>query len=548
MAKLTEMKEWKALEAHSKEMGDIHMRELFDVDSNRFQNFSLKFDKILFDFSKNIINDSTVELLTKLAHGCNLRDSINNMFKGEKINSTENRAVLHTALRNFSDKQVKVDDWDVMPKVKTVRKQMQEFCNSVHEGKYLGFTGRRFTDIVNIGIGGSDLGPRMVCRALTPYSRAGVKVHFVSNIDGTDISDTLAKLNPETTLFIIASKTFTTQETLTNANTAKQWFLSKKGVHSRDVAKHFVALSTNEGKCKEFGIDPKNMFGFWDWVGGRYSLWSAIGLSIALYIGYDNFEELLRGAYEADIHFQNAELHLNIPVVMALLGIWYSNFFGAESYAVIPYEQYLEKLPEFLQQLDMESNGKTIQKNGEVVDHLTGQIVWGTAGTNSQHSFFQLIHQGTRLIPVDFIGACKSHNPAGDHHNKLMSNFFAQTEALMKGKTVEEAFEELQAEGKSMKEIEALLPHKIFAGNKPTNTFLYDKLTPGVLGSLLAFYEHKVFVQGVIWGINSFDQWGVELGKQLAKEILPELSSDKISETHDSSTNNLINYYKEKHS
>ncbi len=544
MAKLIELKEWRDLEAHSKEMSDVHMRELFETDPKRYDNFSLKFDNILFDFSKNIINEDTIELLMKLAHSCNLKDKIEAMFKGAKINTTENRAVLHTALRSFSDKPIKVDDWDVMPKVKAVRRQMQMFCDSVHDGQYLGFSGRRFTDIVNIGIGGSDLGPRMVCKALTPYSRAGVKVHFVSNIDGTDITETLSHLNAETTLFIVASKTFTTQETLTNANTAKDWFLNQKGVSSKDVAKHFVALSTNEAKCKEFGIDPKHMFGFWDWVGGRYSLWSAIGLSIALYIGYDNFEELLRGAYEADIHFRNAEFHLNIPIIMALLGIWYSNFFGAESYAVIPYEQYLEKLPEFLQQLDMESNGKTIQKDGEVVEHLTGQIVWGTAGTNSQHSFFQLIHQGTRLILVDFIGGCQSHNPTGDHHQKLMSNFFAQTEALMKGKTVEEAFEELQAEGKSLKEIEALLPHKIFAGNKPTNTFLYDKLTPGVLGSLLAFYEHKVFVQGVIWDINSYDQWGVELGKQLAKAILPELDSAVKTDGHDSSTNNLINYFK----
>ncbi len=544
MAKLTELKEWKALDSHSKEMCDVHMRELFEADPKRFENFSLKFDKILFDFSKNIIDNTTLDLLSKLAHSCNLKDKMDSMFNGDRINSTERRAVLHTALRSYSDKPIKVDDWDVMPKVKAVRKQMQMFCDNVHEGKYLGFTGRRFTDIVNIGIGGSDLGPRMVCKALTPYSRAGVKVHFVSNIDGTDITETLTQLNAETSLFIVASKTFTTQETLTNANTAKQWFLKQKGVSSKDVAKHFIALSTNEAKCKEFGIDPKNMFGFWDWVGGRYSLWSAIGLSIALYIGYDNFEELLNGAYEADIHFRNTEFQHNIPVIMALLGIWYNNFFGAESYAVIPYEQYLEKLPEFLQQLDMESNGKTIQKDGEVVDHLTGPIVWGTAGTNSQHSFFQLIHQGTRLIPVDFIGGCQSHNPTGDHHHKLMSNFFAQTEALMKGKTVEEAFEELQAAGKSMEEIESLIPHKIFAGNRPTNTILYDKLTPGVLGSLLAFYEHKVFVQGAIWEINSFDQWGVELGKQLAKAILPELNSSAKTDGHDSSTNNLINYYK----
>ncbi len=546
MAKLTELKEWAALLAHSKEMGDVHLRELFEADNLRFDKFSKKFDRILFDFSKNIIDETTLELLIKLANACKIKEKTEEMFSGEKINTTEKRSVLHTALRNFSDKPVKVDDWNVMPNILAVRKQMQQFCDSIHDGSYLGFSGHRFSDIVNIGIGGSDLGPRMVCKALTPYARAGINVHFVSNIDATDINETLKKLNPETTLFIIASKTFTTQETLTNANTAKKWFLNHKSTSSKDLARHFVALSTNEAQCKEFGIDPKNMFGFWDWVGGRYSLWSAIGLSIALYIGYDNFEDLLRGAYEADIHFRNSELHNNIPVIMALLGIWYSNFFGAESYAVIPYEQYLEKLPEFLQQLDMESNGKAIQKDGEVVDHLTGTIVWGTAGTNSQHSFFQLIHQGTRLIPVDFIGGCMSHNPVGDHHDKLMSNFFAQTEALMKGKTVEEAFAELQAEGKSLAEIEALLPHKIFAGNKPTTTILYDTLTPNVLGSLLAFYEHKVFVQGVIWGINSFDQWGVELGKQLAKSILPELSSKAKTDTHDCSTNSLINYYKKK--
>ncbi len=546
MAKLTDLKEWHALESHAKEMGDVHLRELFDANDERFQNFSLKFDKILFDFSKNIINDTTLDLLTKLAQVCGLKDQTEAMFKGDKINITENRAVLHTALRNFSNEPIKVDDWNVMPNIIAVRKQMQQFCDSVNDGKYLGFTDRRFTDIVNIGIGGSDLGPRMVCEALTPYSRAGVRMHFVSNVDATDIHDTLAKLEAETTLFIIASKTFTTQETLTNANTAKEWFLDQKGAKLKDISKHFVALSTNEAKCKEFGIDPKNMFGFWDWVGGRYSLWSSIGLSIALYIGYANFEELLRGAFEADIHFRNTEYHHNIPVIMALLGIWYSNFFGAESHAVIPYEQYLEKFPEFLQQLDMESNGKAIQKDGEVVDHMTGPVIWGTAGTNSQHSFFQLIHQGTRLIPVDFIGGCTSHNPIGDHHDKLMSNFFAQTEALMKGKTVEEAFEEFQAEGKSIKEIEALLPHKIFSGNKPTNSILYDSLTPHVLGSLIAFYEHKVFVQGVIWGINSFDQWGVELGKQLAKAILPELTSKEKSKEHDSSTNSLVNYYKNK--
>ncbi len=541
---ITQTDEWKALENHFSTMSRLHLRDLFASDSNRFDKYSIKLNDILFDYSKNIITDETIELLIKLANRANLKNNIDAMFRGEKINFTENRAVLHVALRNFSDKPIYVDGQDVMPGVRSVLHHIKEFTEAVRSGAWLGLTGKRITDVINIGIGGSDLGPAMVSTALKPFSGNVLSVHYVSNVDSTDIVETLKKLDPETTLFVIASKTFTTQETLTNANTAKNWFLKHCGAKEKDIEKHFVALSTNEKACVEFGINPNNMFHFWDWVGGRYSLWSAIGLSCALYIGYDNFEKLLRGAYEIDCHFRNDPFDRNIPVLMAMLGIWYNNFFGAESYAIIPYDQYLIRFPEFLQQLDMESNGKYINRDGQKVSYKTGPIIWGTIGTNAQHSFFQLLHQGTRLVPADFIATINSSNEIGEHRPILLANFFAQTEALMKGKTRDEAFLELRQQYKDEELIQKLLPHKVFEGNRPTNTILLDELNPTSLGKLIALYEHKVFVQGVIWNVNSFDQWGVELGKQLAKRILPELSGDGYVSTHDSSTNGLINHYK----
>ncbi len=541
---ITQTDEWKALENHYSAMSKIHLRDLFASDSNRFGKYSIRLKDLLFDYSKNIITDETLDLLLKLASRANLKENIEAMFSGEKINFTENRAVLHVALRNFSDEPIYVDGQDVMPGVRSVLHHIKEFTEAVRSGAWLGLTGKRITDVVNIGIGGSDLGPAMVSTALKPFSGNVLRVHYVSNVDSTDIVETLKKLDPETTLFIIASKTFTTQETLTNANTAKNWFLKHCGAREKDIEKHFVALSTNEKACVEFGINPNNMFHFWDWVGGRYSLWSAIGLSCALYVGYDNFEKLLRGAFEIDCHFRNEPFERNIPVLMALLGIWYNNFFGAESYAIIPYDQYLVRFPEFLQQLDMESNGKYINRQGQKVSYKTGPIIWGTIGTNSQHSFFQLLHQGTRLVPADFIAAINSPNEIGEHRPILLANFFAQTEALMKGKTRDEALLELRQQFKDEDEIQKLLPHKVFEGNRPTNTILLDELSPTSLGKLIALYEHKVFVQGVIWNVNSFDQWGVELGKQLAKRILPELAGDGYVSTHDSSTNGLINHYK----
>ena len=541
---ITQTDEWKALENHYSAMSKIHLRDLFASDSNRFGKYSIRLKDLLFDYSKNIITDETLDLLLKLASRANLKENIEAMFSGEKINFSENRAVLHVALRNFSDEPIYVDGQDVMPGVRSVLHHIKEFTEAVRSGSWLGLTGKRITDVVNIGIGGSDLGPAMVSTALKPFSGNVLRVHYVSNVDSTDIVETLKKLDPETTLFIIASKTFTTQETLTNANTAKNWFLKHCGAREKDVEKHFVALSTNEKACVEFGINPNNMFHFWDWVGGRYSLWSAIGLSCALYVGYDNFEKLLRGAFEIDCHFRNEPFERNIPVLMALLGIWYNNFFGAESYAIIPYDQYLVRFPEFLQQLDMESNGKYINRQGQKVSYKTGPIIWGTIGTNSQHSFFQLLHQGTRLVPADFIAAINSPNEIGEHRPILLANFFAQTEALMKGKTRDEALLELRQQFKDEDEIQKLLPHKVFEGNRPTNTILLDELSPTSLGKLIALYEHKVFVQGVIWNVNSFDQWGVELGKQLAKRILPELAGDGYVSTHDSSTNGLINHYK----
>jgi len=539
----TQTSSWKKLAAHYEKMKKVHMRTLFKEDPERFEKFHILFDEILFDYSKNIITEETMKLLFELANECRLKDSIELMFTGDKINETEKRAVLHIALRNRTNTPIYVDGEDVMPKVNRVLEQMKKFSTDVISGEWKGFTGKRITDIVNIGIGGSDLGPYMVTEALKPYKKPEIQVHFVSNVDGTHIAETLKKLNPETTLFIVSSKTFTTQETMTNAHTARKWFLSYAN-DEKNIKKHFVAVSTNEKEVVKFGIDLQNMFVFWDWVGGRYSLWSAIGLSIACTVGFENFESLLEGAYEMDQHFKNTPFERNIPVIMGLLGIWYNNFFGAESYAILPYDQYLHRFPAYLQQGDMESNGKCVDRSGKRVDYQTGPIIWGEVGTNGQHAFFQLIHQGTKLIPADFIAFAISHNPVGDHHQKLLSNFFAQTEALMKGKTEEEVVNELSAMGKTPEEIERLKPYRVFEGNKPTNSILIKKLTPKNLGKLIAMYEHKIFVQGIIWNIFSFDQWGVELGKQLASKIQPELADDNEVKSHDSSTNGLINTYK----
>ena len=544
MKKLTEKTAWIKLLNHYHDMSNISMMELFSQDKNRFDNFSIKFNDILFDYSKNIINKRTLEYLTELTDECNLKNWIESMFTGDTINFTEGRAVLHTALRNRSNTPVYQNGKNIMDDINRVLAQMKTFCSKVHSGDWRGYTGEKITDIVNIGIGGSDLGPAMVCNALKHYAVEGMKAHFISNVDASHLAETLKYLNPSTTMFLIASKTFTTQETITNANSAKEWFLKNSNGNPTDIAKHFVALSTNEKDATAFGIAKENMFEFWDWVGGRYSLWSAIGLPIALYIGYDNFEKLLQGAHDIDLHFRNAPFEDNIPVLMALLGIWYTNFFNCKSHAVIPYDQYLEFMPDFLQQLDMESNGKFVTRASETVDYATGPIIWGKPGTNAQHSFFQLIHQGTQIIPTDFIAAVKSLNPIGKHQDILISNVFAQTEALMKGKSETEVLNELKAQNLSDEEIKSLLPHKVFKGNRPTNTILIDKLTPENLGSIIAIYEHKVFVQGVIWNINSFDQWGVELGKQLAKAILPQLNAENDIDTHDDSTNNLINYYR----
>jgi len=546
MSNLCELTSWKELKEHFNIVSDLSMKDMFESDDKRFEKFSIMFKDILFDYSKNRITNETIRLLLKLAGESELKSSIEAMFTGEKINFTENRAVLHTALRGNLEKPVFVDGKNISPKIRRVLSQMNAFTEDVHSGKWKGCNDDKITDIVNIGIGGSDLGPYMVTTALKPYAIPGMKVHYVSNVDGTHIAETLKKLNPKTCLFIIASKTFTTQETLTNANSAKKWFLENSGNNPDNIKKHFVALSTNTRAIEQFGIDPANMFEFWDWVGGRYSLWSAIGLSISLYIGFKNFSELLSGANDMDNHFRNTDFSQNIPVIMALLGIWYSNFFNCSTYAVIPYSQYLEHFPTFLQQLDMESNGKYITKSGEKVDYSTSSVVWGEPGTNAQHSFFQLIHQGTQLIPADFIGILQPHNNVGEQHSILMSNFFAQTEALMKGKNEKEVLSELKQSNLTDDEIKMILAHKVFKGNKPTNTILLKKLTPHNLGSLIAMYEHKVFVQGIIWNINSFDQWGVELGKQLAKTILSEIRNNKKVETHDCSTNSLLNHFLEK--
>ena len=542
--KLTSQPAWQALIQHRQEMDGVHMRDLFAQDSARFNRFSLRFDDILFDYSKNRITERTMALLMDLARAANLQAQTNAMFRGDKINTTEDRAVLHIALRNRSNRPILVDGQDVMPDVNRVLAKMRRFSEAVRTGAWRGYRGDRITDIVNIGIGGSDLGPKMVTTALTPYCRPDLTAHFVSNVDGTDIAETLKAVKPESTLFLVASKTFTTQETMTNAHTARAWLLDTAQDEAH-VAKHFVALSTNEAAVRKFGINPDNMFEFWDWVGGRYSLWSAIGLSIALSIGMDRYDELLDGAHRVDEYFRTTPFEQNIPVVMGLLGIWYNNFFAAETHAILPYDQYLARFADYFQQGDMESNGKRVTKAGAAVDYSTGPVIWGQPGTNGQHAFYQLIHQGTKLIPCDFLAAAQSYNPLGNHHPILVSNFFAQTEALMKGKTPDEVRAELSAQGVRGDKLEILVAAKTFPGNRPTNSFLYRKLTPQTLGALIAFYEHKIFVQGAVWGINSFDQMGVELGKALAQAILPELAGNERVTSHDSSTNGLINAYKE---
>lgn len=538
----TETRAWQLLKEHYDLIKDKHLRQWFKEDPQRFDKFSIQFNDILFDYSKNRIEEKTLKLLIQLAEETQVKEAIEKQFSGDKINETENRAVLHTALRNRKNTPVIVDGEDVMPKINKVLSQMQRFSESVISGEWKGYTGKAITDVVNIGIGGSDLGPLMVVEGLK-YYKTRLNLHFVSNIDGTHIVETLKPLNPETTMFIVASKTFTTQETMTNAQTAKDWFLKSAKLES-EVAKHFVALSTNQEAVTKFGISQENMFEFWDWVGGRYSIWSAIGLSICLAVGYDNFTELLEGGNEVDLHFRNTELNKNIPVILALLGIWYNNFFGAEDVALLPYEQYLHRFAAYFQQGDMESNGKYIDRSGKKVDYQTGPIIFGEPGTNGQHAFYQLIHQGTKLIPCDFFAGAQTLNKVSDHHEKLISNFFAQTEALAFGKTEEVVYKELKDQGKNEEEINKLKPYKIFEGNRPTNSFLYKILTPKLLGKLIAIYEQKIFVQGVIWNIFSFDQWGVELGKQLANKVLPELSGDQEITTHDSSTNGLINAYK----
>ncbi|WP_183575227.1 glucose-6-phosphate isomerase [Mucilaginibacter sp. X5P1] len=533
---------YKYLADHYIDIVAENLKDLFKTDNQRFTKFSTRFEDILIDYSKNRITDETFALLMQLARECMLNEAIEAMFSGEVINATEHRPVLHIALRNRSNKPIYVDGKDVMPDVNRVLEQMKIFSEEIISGRWKGFTGKSITDVVNIGIGGSDLGPVMVTEALRPYKNH-LKMHFVSNVDGTHIAEALKEVNPETTLFLIASKTFTTQETMTNAQSAKDWLLANGG-KQEDVAKHFVALSTNTAGVEKFGIDTKNMFEFWDWVGGRYSLWSAIGLSIVLSLGYENFVELLTGAHSYDEYFRTTEFEQNPSVILGLLGIWYNNFFESETEAILPYDQYLHRFAAYFQQGDMESNGKHIDRNGKAVDYSTGPIIWGEPGTNGQHAFYQLIHQGTKLIPCDFIAPAQSHNPLGDHHMLLLSNYFAQTEALMNGKTKDEVIAELKAAGKTAEEIEKLAPFKEFDGNRPTNSFLLKKITPHSLGSLIAMYEHKIFVQSIIWNIYSFDQWGVELGKQLAQKIQPELRADGEVATHDSSTNGLINQYK----
>ncbi|RJP29134.1 MAG: glucose-6-phosphate isomerase [Candidatus Omnitrophota bacterium] len=535
-------KAWAGLVRHRKKMQKVHMRQLFRDDEDRASKFSLNFKDILFDYSKNIINEETIKLFVGLAEAAGLKDAIESMFNGAKINETENRAVLHTALRNRSGKPVYVDGKNVMNDINAVLSRMEKFSDSIISGSWKGYSGKPIRNIVNIGIGGSDLGPAMAVEALKYYKKPNIDIHFVSNVDATHIAETLKRLDPEDTLFMVASKTFTTQETMANAYSARDWFL-KAAKDNAHISKHFVAISTNEQRVMEFGINKENMFVFWDWVGGRYSLWSAIGLSIACAVGFENFIQLLEGAHEMDEHFRNTQLDKNIPFIMAALGVWYNNFFGAQTYAILPYDQYLHRFPAYLQQADMESNGKNISRGGEPVKYQTGPVIWGEPGTNGQHAFYQLIHQGTKLIPCDFIAPIKTHNRIGDHHRILLANLFAQAQALMKGKNREEALNELKASGKTPQEIKKLLPFKIFNGNRPSNTILLKELTPRSLGSLIAMYEHKIFVQGIIWNIFSFDQWGVELGKQLASGILPQLGSKSKTDSYDSSTNALINYF-----
>lgn len=547
MSKLTQSAAWQALNSHYAVIKPQHMRQMFQNDPARFDKFSLQIDGLFLDFSKNRINAETIKLLVALAEQTNLPAYIERMFKGEKINCTEQRAALHSALRNTGSQSINVDGKDVMPDIRRVLGLLRHFSDAVRTGQHVGYTGKAIRDIVNIGIGGSDLGPLMVCEALKPYASANLNVHFVSNIDSAHLSETLKKLDAHTTLFIVSSKTFTTQETLTNARSARAWLVGKLG-GEQAVAKHFAAVSTNLEATAQFGINRENVFEFWDWVGGRYSLWSAIGLPIALYVGMDKFEELLGGAHAMDNHFRSAPLNKNMPVLMGLLGIWYGNFFGVGSNAVFPYSQYLHRFPAYLQQLDMESNGKGVDRDGNGVDYDTGMVVWGEPGTNGQHAFYQLIHQGTRMIPADFLAPLHSQNPLGEHHAILLANCFAQTEALMVGKTSAEALAELVAQGVQDDALEALLPHKVFTGNKPTNTLLFDRLDAHTLGMLIALYEHKVFVQSVVWNINPFDQWGVELGKQLAGKILPELlGKEPAASLHDTSTSGLINRYQQNH-
>ncbi len=543
MTSIDQSSAWKALEGQAAELEGVKMRDLFAEYPDRFATMSAKANGILLDYSKNLLMADTVRLLVALAREAGVEQWRAKMFEGRKINNTEGRAVLHVALRNSLDKPIRVDGEDVMPAVGKVLKQMREFSDAVRSGAWKGHTGKPIADVVNIGIGGSDLGPVMVSEALRPYHQDGLRVHFVSNVDGTHIAETLRGLTAETTLFIVASKTFTTQETITNARSARDWLV--EALSEAAVARHFVALSTNAAAVSAFGIDVANMFAFWDWVGGRYSLWSAIGLPIAVAVGMDRFEELLAGGRDMDEHFRITPLEANLPVLLAMIGIWNANFLGADTYAVLPYDQYLHRLPAYLQQADMESNGKSVTRDGEPVGYTTGPVLFGEPGTNGQHSFYQLLHQGTKIVPCDFLAPAQSHNPIGEHHRILLSNFFAQTEALMKGKTPAEARADLEAQGLTPAEIEFLLPHKVFAGNRPTNSILFPKLDPHTLGMLIALYEHKIFVQGIVWQINSFDQWGVELGKQLAKVILPELDGDGAVTSHDASTNGLIAAYKE---
>jgi glucose-6-phosphate isomerase len=543
MSKLTQTQSWKALLAHAEDMKKVHMRELFADDPSRFDRYHLHLNDILVDYSKNIMTDETKTKLMDLARERDIPGCIERLFNAEKVNTTENRLVLHTALRNRANRPMIVDGEDVMPGINDVLSRMRKLVDSVRSGEWKGSTGKAITDIVNIGIGGSDLGPVMMTEALKPFGReGGLHVHFISNVDGTHVVETLRQLHRETTLFVIASKTFTTQETMTNARTARDWFLTRGGT-LQAVPKHFIAVSANSKAVKNFGIDPENMFEFWDWVGGRYSLWSAVGLSTALYLGMDNFEDLLEGAFEMDEHFRTAPLEDNIPVILAMLGVWYNNFFDADSHALLPYDQYLHRFSAYVQQLDMESNGKQVTTEGEKVDYSTGPIIWGEPGTNGQHAFYQLIHQGTKLVPCDFIAPIETKNPVGRHHPILLTNFFAQTEALMLGRTEEQVRADLS--NKSEEELEALLPHMVFEGNRPTNSILFQMLMPKTLGALIAMYEHKVFVQSEIWGLNAYDQWGVELGKVLAKKILAELDDYEEVTSHDSSTNGLLNYYKD---